>query len=156
MPDEAAVGYTVLHLHQSSSPAPTSVCVFPGDQSLPSCPGCALLALYGALGSLFLGFCFLKDVPVPGTFQPGISKGTAKFSTHHRIKYCFLFTARGKNLRRTSLLSPLLGGPLPRHAAFGVLHLYMSNPSLPPLMAARIMPLWHQLLAVFHHKMILP
>lgn len=61
MPDEAAEGNTVLHLHQSSSPAPTSVCAFSGDRSLLSCPGCALLALYGALGSLFLGFCDVRN-----------------------------------------------------------------------------------------------
>lgn len=75
---------TVLHLHQSSNPAPVSACAFQGDWSLPSYPGCALLALYRALGNLLLGFCTLKDVPFPKAFQPITSKGTAWFSTHHR------------------------------------------------------------------------
>lgn len=103
MPDETAVHNTVLHLHRSSSPAPTSVCAFQGGQSLPSYS--ALLALYGALGRLALGFCSLKDVPFPRTFQPVPSKGTAWFSTHRQAPQGWGQTPARSSINTTSFRS---------------------------------------------------
>lgn len=105
MLDESAVDNTVLHLHRSSNPAPVSVCAFQGDWSLPSYCGCALLALYRALGSLVLGFCTLKDVPLPKAFQPITSKGTAWFSTHHQAPQGWVQIPAYSSLNTTSFHS---------------------------------------------------